>query len=701
MYCREQDRTGISGDLLEQTRLIGEDTVQKIESFPVILPKTGVICGRTDARFYDGEAMEALYGRRLYFGVDNIHFPMGQYFMDVGLDEVVRLCRQTQSNAADDVKKAYAKGIGDTFEAISRFIDKHAQAALEVGDDRHRQMAGVCARIAHLKPSSFYEAVQLYWFIWTIRSELSHIHASNQGYYMATLGRMDSQLWRFYSHDIETGASTREEAFRLICEMFEKMNELGSGDTLKSVMLGGRDEHGRDTTNELSHLFVEAMLELKLPEPHLHVRLHEATDPAWREKCMRLICQGQGQGTVYNENVIVKGLLEAGLPLEAAVNYANDGCEEVLLDKDSCILFNELEAMKSFELACWNGHENPTLKQNERYRRWSRNLDPRENKTMVKLGFESGDMTKCRTFEEVYECFIRQYMFQTDVALDDMCENIRKYNEQFIGSMVLAGGYRQCLVTGGDVFRDVLPYKIFQLHSGSITPVADALAAIRHLVFDKRLVTMDKIIDAMAHNFEGEESLRRILLSAPKFGNDDDLPDLIAADIARRFIERVRGRETPYGMRIWPGIYSIFFADQSVLVGATADGRKCADPLAVHFSPMPGRAVCGPTATLCSAAKTHLADGIAASPVFLTISRGLIPENSEGAALVTRLVDAALELGLPILSLAINDTEALKKAQLDPEHYSDIVVRVWGFNARFIDLTPQMQEHVILRTLEQ
>lgn len=701
MYCQEQDRTGLGGNLRDQVAAIREDTLLKINDFPTVLPEDGFICGRCDVRFYNAAEQEAKYGHRLYFGVDNIHFPMGLFFMEVGIDEIVRLSRKAEAEAEDPVKAEYARGIADTYEAISRFIQRHADAAAAKSGERYQRIAKVCAKIAHEKPESFLEAVQLYWFIWTIRSELSHIHANNQGYYMAPPGRMDMQLISYYRHDIEKGTMTRDQALELIKEMYVKMNSLGSGDTLKSVMLGGSDVDGNDTTNELSHLLVEAMLEVKLPEPHLHIRLHKNTDPQWRKKCMRLICQGQGQGTTYNEEVVLAGLQKAGIPREVAVNYANDGCEEVLLDQDGSILFNELEAMKSFELACFNGEENPHLKPEEKYRRWAHALDARDNRTMVKLGYRSGDVTACETFEEVYDCFIRQYMFQTDVALDNMCENIRKYNEEFIGSLVLAGTYRGSCETGGDIFRDVLPYKIFQLHSGSIPPVADALAAIKYHVFEKGTFTMRQIVDAMATNFEGNEPMRKLLLAAPKFGNDHDLPDLIAADIARRYMERVNSREVPYGMKIWPGIYSIFFADQAELVGATADGRKCADNLAVHFSPMPGRAVSGPTATLCSAAKTHLADGIAASPVFLTISRSLIPDNEEGAALVERLITAGMEMGLQILSLAINDTEALKKAQLDPENYGDIVVRVWGFNARFIDLTPSMQEHVIQRTLMQ
>ena len=138
----------------------------------------------------------------------------------------------------------------------------------------------------------------------------------------------------------------------------------------------------------------------------------------------------------------------------------------------------------------------------------------------------------------------------------------------------------------------------------------------------------------------------------------------------------------------------------SKLTKATPDGRKWGDPVSVHYSPVPGRATEGPTAMIRSVGTTNLAAGAAASPVYLTLPRSLIPENSEGYLQLHWIVQAAEKYGIPIFSIAINDVKVLRDAQKHPELHEDVIVRVWGFNARFVDLTPSMQEHVILRTLE-
>jgi formate C-acetyltransferase len=309
-------------------------------------------------------------------------------------------------------------------------------------------------------------------------------------------------------------------------------------------------------------------------------------------------------------------------------------------------------------------------------------------------------MRKASSYDEVYKMFLDQFKFQVDKLIEFMDDSMAFYDTKCVSSMVLAGGYLESLETGSDPYKDVIKYMFFEIQSGAITPVADALAGIKKVVFEEKFVTMDELITALSKNFEGYEVLRKKLLAAPKFGNDDDYVDLIAKDISGNFCKWINDHKVAHKDRyLLPAIYSIFFLDHSFLTSATSDGRLCGDPIAVQFSPGPGRAKHGPTAVIQSVSKTDLTQGAGGSTVFLTISRNLVPYNAEGKTLVDVFFKAAVEYNVPVLSIAINDVEALKDAQKRPELYEDLVVRVWGFNARFVDLTVDMQNHIINRTV--
>ncbi|MDR1073908.1 MAG: hypothetical protein LBL45_09590 [Treponema sp.] len=687
-------------DRLIKIQNIAKDTVKKIGGFPVELPEKGIIAGITKLCPYDIDKAIEYFGYEPFYGTDNIHFSMDLAFLDLGIDTMLEKLTRAAASTTTPENKAYAEGVFKTYEAISKYITAHAEAAASRKDEaRMNGVARNCNFIAHHVPETFEQALQLFWFVWTIRSELSHIHFRNPGCYMATLGRWDQHFYKYYKHDIENGLATREDIFDIIKEAFIKMNGLGIGDTLKNIMLGGQDKDGNDQANELTLLIMDAVLEIRMAEPHLNVRIYPSMNSEYYNRCVKLALMGMGQGEIFNDDAIVPKLLEQGIPDEIAFNYACDGCEEIIADRYGAILFKELEAIKVLELAYFNGQENPS-QGNKNVKRCATALESREIKTALKLGYQSGDMKYARTFDEVYEMFMKQYEFQVEQVLKFMDENMEFYKNECISSMVLAGGYLESIETGADPYRDVIKYMFFEVQSGSLTPVADALAAIKKVVFDDGFTAMEELIEAISRNFAGYEALRKKLLEAPKFGNDDDYVDLIARDIAEKFCGQVTSFKKRYcDQYILPAVYSIFFLDHSALTGATSDGRLCGDPIAVQFSPGLGRAKLGPTAVLNSVAKTDLTKGFGGSVVFLTMPRSLIPWNGEGEKLVDVVIRASTEMKIPVLSLSIHDVEALRDAQERPELHEDLIVRVWGFNARFIDLTPEMQNHIINRTV--
>ena len=269
-----------------------------------------------------------------------------------------------------------------------------------------------------------------------------------------------------------------------------------------------------------------------------------------------------------------------------------------------------------------------------------------------------------------------------------------KEDEEYTTSLILCGMCEPTLDEGVDPRRGGWPVENWQLLSGSIPTVADALAAIREVVFARGLCTMEELLEALRTDFAGREDLRLQLLHAPKFGNDLAEVDSLAADIARRFMDQVEEHKAPHGVRYLPGIYNIDFHMMGSALAASPDGRHAGDLIADHYSPTPGRAVNGPSAVLFSAAAGNLDRGCASSPIQLALPRG--PEDET----VTRqLIEALRELKLPVVSLTFQDAKELEDAMVHPEKHRDLIVRVWGFNARFVELDEGLQRHILKRTL--
>ncbi len=536
-----------------------------------------------------------------------------------------------------------------------------------------------------LPPATFAEALQLYWFAWVLRRR-------------GTIGRLDQALFPFYRDDLAAGRLTRADAFALLRDFWDGCNRAGSGDTLVNVMLGGQDRDGHDATTDLSCLMLEVALAVRQPEPHVNVRLHAGTPPGFVDLAVQVQLLGHGQATVYHDEGIIPELVRLGVPLASARNYANDGCTEVTIDGESGITFYQVEALKSLELTLFNGDEN--VRPGPAVGRYVyRCTEPRPLRTGAKLGFRSGDFAAMRTYDELYAAFLAQYQHQVEHAAGALRYWHGQQQEHGVTAPFLAGTFPATLATGVDPLRGGFAVPCWTIFAGSLTAVADALAALRQVVFDDRACTPAELLAALRADFVGHEPLRQRCLAAPKFGNDDDYVDTIAADLARRFCDHVTSLPTPTGKPYWPALFDYLFNDHAKIVGATPDGRRWQDPVAEHFSPTPGHARRGPTAVINSATKAPLARACGSAIFHVSLARGLVPATPAGHALLKQLLQTALAKGAGVVNFAIYDVAALRAAQQHPEQHRDLVVRVWGYSARFVDLSSDMQDHIIARAI--
>jgi pyruvate-formate lyase len=403
---------------------------------------------------------------------------------------------------------------------------------------------------------------------------------------------------------------------------------------------------------------------------------------------------GTGRGTIYSDDAIVPALVAAGVPLESARNYANDGCTEVAIDGESGISFVQMEAMKALELALFNGEANP-LPGTPHGRYIYAKTASHDLQTTLRAGYRSGDFAAITSYEEFYAAFLDQYFNHLDAAMDSLCQRIRQSESDSVSSPFMAGTFPKTLSTGRDPLRGGFTVPCYSVFSGSLPTVADCLAAIRTVVFEDRAASPGELLQALRDDFVGHEHLRARCVRAPKFGNDDDYVDAIASDLATRFCARVEAHPTPSGAPFWPALYTFRFNDFAKVVGATPDGRRWGDPLAEHYSPTPGRALSGPAAVIRSAAKGPLSRACGSSIFHVSLARSVAPETQSGRDRVRQLVTSALSLGVAVMNVAVYDVDALRAAKREPERFSDLIVRVWGFSARFVDLSSDMQNHII------
>jgi len=626
---------------------------------------------------------------------DNHHYPLGTAFHEYGLSGIASLAENSIHAASDEKTRELYEGISAVYKALAAKFAEFSEwikdeTTRENDEDRIARMlqtADMMAKLASGKPESFRDALGLEYIIWLIRT----IRTGG-----ACIGCLDRHLFPFYEKDIADGRLSDEEALGYIKEAWLGMNVRGSGDTLTNIVVGGVDAEGNDASSMLSVLMLRASIELSdYSEPHMTVRCHKNMRRDLFEAMLRLQLRGGGQGTFTNDDIVIPALLRRGYTPKTASLYTPDGCTEFLSDGHSTITFNHIDAAGTFELAFNNG----------KYTEFERKPVPyfhKDNTARIVMpdcwkGFESGSFDEAKNYDEVFEAFMRQYMYQLDGRMRELKNHHELWMREATGSLFANGTYNDVLESGIGMFNGGLKETCYMVFAGSIPAAADCLAAVKKWVFDEKKYTISEIRKALEADYVGYERMQTDLKEAPKFGNDDDYVDMIAAEIARRFCEHTEEYSDKEGIRIVPGLIGWKFLEEGYAVGPTPDGRNYGDGIAEHFNAAPGNAKSGPTAVLLSAAKAPLFMAAGTAPIHISLPSGVFHSADEGIETLRSIHEAAMKLGIMYFNIAIYNEEKLLDAQINPEKYNDLIVRVWGFSAKFIDLAREMQDHVISR----
>ncbi|MFH1567865.1 MAG: pyruvate formate lyase family protein [Gemmatimonadota bacterium] len=611
---------------------------------------------------------------------------VGEGFRRLGARARDRRAR-VRPDSPDEVRQVeFLTAVGICCEAIvhlaHRYADEAARLALAETDRERqrelRQIAAACRHVPEHPARTFHEALQAVWLVQLVLSTV--IGARDYA-----PGRLDQYLGPLYQRDRAAGRLTREQAQELIDCFFLKLNEnIGRGakrslcvNSVQYLILGGVTPEGADATNELSWLCLSAVERLRLKQPTAVVRYHPDLPPAFFRRTCEVILQGSGNPSIFNDLTMVPALMGEGIPLEQARDYAVIGCANPNIPgREGALNDHRLNLAKCVELALNDG------------------LCPQ---TGADSGVRTGDPAGFGTFAAVMAAFLRHVdeligrWVQRNDLFDRICATC--VTDPFLSAIV-----EGCIESATDCYAGGATWFHTPYQAAGLATAADALVAIRRLVYEERALSPSALAEVLRADFAGREDLRhRLRERYPKFGNDEDEVDAMAARVAAEFCRRVRARPTRWGNGHgnWPGIYS--FGQNHIhmgrATGATPDGRRAGTPISFNLSPSPGMARKGPTATCNSVARVDFAQVSGGGTFDLTLDRAVLRD----VGTLEGLLRGYLDRGGMQVQLNVVDRDTLLDAQEHSEAHGDLLVRVTGFSAHFTSLDRATQDDIIGR----
>ena len=592
--------------------------------------------------------------------------------------------------------QAYAKreeltAMGIAVEAVIHNANRHAEAARklagEEADPARKQalldIAEVCSRVPAHAPRTFHEALQSYWFVHLgVITELNTWDSFNPG-------RLDQHLYPFYVRGLEEGSLTEEEAEELLQCFWIKFNnqpappkvgvteeQSGTYTDFALINVGGLTPDGGDAVNELSYLILDVVEEMQLVQPSACIQLSKRNPDRFLRRACQVIRTGLGQPSVFNSDVIVKEMLHDGKDVTDARSGGPSGCVTVsAFGKESCTLTGYLNWPKIVELAL------------------NRGVDPRSGE---QLGPRTADPIELESFGQLLQAYKTQLAYFVDLKIAGNNVIERLYAER-MPAPYMSVLMDDCVEKGRDYHDGGPRYNPTYIQGVGLGTLTDSLAAVDHHVFEKKTVSMDRLLQALGADFDGHEDLQQILRSgSPRYGNDDERADAIAEEVFNAYYDVLNGRKNTKGGRyrvnLLPTTVHVYFGS---VVGATPNGRKAGTTLSEGISPSQGADVQGPTAVIRSAARI---DHARTGGTLLNIKFSPALLDGQGLDRLGDLVRSYFRMDGHHVQFNVVDAETLRQAQEKPDEYRHLIVRVAGYSDYFVDVGRELQNEIISRT---
>ena len=599
--------------------------------------------------------------------------------------------REQLAEETDDRKRLFYNSVILVLEGAIRFILRYAALAKEMALEGGEYAADleetgrICGNLATRPAETFHEAMQSCWFLCTIL----HMESNASSF---SPGRMDQYLYPYYRRDLDSGLIDNARAMEIIECLWLKFNQIvymRNSHSAKyfagfpigfNVAIGGQTLAGNDAANELSYLMLKAQEHLLLPQPNLSARLFEGSNQHFIEECTRVIGKGSGMPQIFNDKSIIPALMNQGVSREDAIDYAIVGCVELTthgnnLGWSDSAMFN---MVKVLELAINGGKCLLTGRQ---------------------MGPDLGTLENFETYEDLERALTGQSEYFIEKMLD-ACLIVEKAHQELLPSPFLSCVINDCIENGVDVTSGGAKYNLSGIQVIQPANIADSLAAVKKLVYVEKRITAAELLQAIRANYEGYEQMRLTVLNcAPKYGNDIDEVDLIAAKWVGYFTKQLEGKANYRGGPYHTGLYTVSaHVPMGQNVGATPDGRKSKEPLADGgMSAVCGRDANGPTSLLKSVSKINSlfgSNGTLLNMKFLPSFFG----TGEAITKFAGLLRAVVALNINHVQFNVVNREDLVAAQREPENHRNITIRVAGYTAYFTELARDLQDEIIART---
>ncbi len=561
------------------------------------------------------------------------------------------------------------------------------KAAAETDPKRKAELEQIAKNLevvpAH-KPQTFWQAIQLYWFTHlAVTTELNPWDAFSPG-------RLDQHLNPYYEADVEAGILDDEHALELLeclwVKFYNQPAPVKVGITLKesatytdfaNINTGGVTPEGKNGVNNVSYLILDCMDEMKLVQPNSNVTISKKTPQKFLKRACEISRKGWGQPAFYNTEAQITELINAGKSLEDARRGGSSGCVETgAWGNEAYILTGYMNIPKIFQLTLFNGFDEYSGKQ---------------------LGLQLGYAKDFKNFDELWTAFKKQLKHFVDIKIRGNNVIERLYAEE-MPAPCLSVVTNDCISNAKDYNAGGARYNTNYIQGVGIGTVTDCVASVKYNVFDEKNFTMEELIDAMEHDFEGYDYIYSLVHDkTPKYGNDDDYADDLMRDIFDLYHDTIVGRPNmkggKYGIDMLPTTCHVYFGD---VILATPNGRKAHKPVSEGISPEKSADTNGPTAVIKSCAKM---DHLATAGTLL--NQKFTPNVVAGEAGLNNmasLVRSYFAMDGHHIQFNVVDRQTLIEAQKHPEDHKDLIVRVAGYSDFFRNLDKPLQDEIIERT---
>ncbi len=538
-------------------------------------------------------------------------------------------------------------------DAVRAFAARYRARAEEEGLP---EIARVLSRVPDHPAESFYEALQFF--------RILHYTLWAEGEYHNTAGRFDLWAWPYLRRDLERGELTEDRAAELLEDFFLSFNwdsdlytGVQLGDNGQSMMLGGVDAAGNDVYNPLSRMCLETSYELKLIDPKINLRVSKNTPFERYLEATRLTKAGLGFPQYSNDDVVIPALERLGYGTEDARNYTVAACWEFILPGVAAEVVNigALSYPKAVQKAVYRDLRNAPD----------------------------------------YESFLERVKDAVREEAEDIVESVKNL-------YIIPAPFYSVLMDGCvERARDISlgnKYNNFGIHGTGLSTAADSLEAVRTLIFEERSLTPAELIDAMEKDFAGYELLlHRVRYELPKLGDGEPGPREAAAFLMNAFASSLEGKRNERGGLFRPGTGSaMFYLRHASEIDASPDGRRKGEPFGTNFSPSLYAKSAGPFSVIGDFTALPAAKTINGGPLTMEFHSSVF-RTDEGIDRVARLVKLFVDKGGHQLQLNSINRERLLEAQAHPEEHKNLIVRIWGWSAYFVELDKAYQDHLIAR----